>query len=299
MKPTISIVIRCKNEEKSIGEVLARTFEQVSPVPYEVLVLDSGSTDRTLEIANRFNVRLFTIEPGNFNFSYALNYMIDLAQGEIICCLSAHCLPHSDRWLMELTKPILSGQTEATIGKQLPIKGMNPFEEVAILMMFPLVTPQDYSPHLSNANCAFQKKLWEEKKFDEDIFGWEDYFWYLQMKPKYRFLYCPEAAVYHSHPFNFKYWLTRSYSDGKAAHYIYNQTGLDVTGGDLHSFRISFKHFLFTFFITGTFLFREGYFKMLLLLPLVKPLLYISYLRGAWGKEAIGRKTVKNEKAVE
>ena len=43
MKPTISVVIRCKDEGKYIGEVLTRVFEQVSRVPFEVVVLDSGS----------------------------------------------------------------------------------------------------------------------------------------------------------------------------------------------------------------------------------------------------------------
>jgi len=293
MKPTISIVIRCKNEEKYIGGVLTRIFEQVSQVPYEVVILDSGSTDRTLEIVRKFNIRLFEILSEKFNYSYALNYVIGLTQGEIICCLSAHCLPNNNQWLMELTEPILSGQAEATIGKQIPIKGMNPFEEVALLTLFPAKTPKKYSPHMSNANCSFLKKLWEENKFDEKIVMWEDFFWQSQLKHKYRFIYCPSATVYHSHPFTLKYWLKRSYFDGKAAQYIYQQTGFDITYGDLTSRKACLKHFLLTSYIAGRYFIRQKYPKMLFLLPVVKPLLFMAYLKGI--REKTGMAGEKNQ----
>ena len=209
-----------------------------------------------------------------------MNYSIGLAQGEIICCLSAHCLPQNNRWLTELTEPILSGLSEATIGKQIPIKGLNPFEEVALLTLFPVKTPENYSPHLSNANCSFLKKLWEENKFDENIVMWEDFFWQSQLKEKYRFLYRPSAAVYHSHPFNLKYWRRRSYFDGKAAWYIYQQTGFDITCGDVTSRKACLKHFLLTSLVTARYFVRQKHIKMLFLLPIVKPLLFMDYLKG-------------------
>lgn len=276
----ISIIIRCKNEEAYIGEVLAMLFEQIIGIDFEVIVLDSGSTDRTLEIVKKFNVRIYEMPPEEFTFGYALNKGISLAQGEIICNLSAHCIPVNNHWLKELVEPILSGEAHAVIGRQIPIRGMNPFEELAVRSLFPAVGLGSNSPHLSNANCAFLKTLWEENKFDEVIMGWEDYLWYLQMKTQYKFLYCPRAAVYHSHPFYLKYMVTRSYGDGKATRYIREKLGIDLTAGKIQSTMGKIRTVVADVRYTAKYLLSEKYYRFLLLLPLIKPVLYIAYLRG-------------------
>ena len=74
----VSIFIRCKNEEACIGDVLSMIFEQFIDVKFEVIVLDSGSTDQTLEIVKKFNVKLYEIAPEVFTFGYALNKGISL-----------------------------------------------------------------------------------------------------------------------------------------------------------------------------------------------------------------------------
>ena len=275
----ISILIRCKNEEKYIGKVLTMIFEQFIDVKFEVVVLDSGSTDSTLDITKKFNVNLYEIPPESFTFGYALNTGISLTSGKIICCLSAHCVPVNNYWLKELVSPILSGEAHSTIGRQIPIKKMNPFEELAVRTYFPSVYPINI-PHLSNANCAFLKTLWEENKFDEQLLGWEDYLWYLQMKLRYTFVYCPRAAVYHSHPFSLQYMIKRSYGDGKAVRYIREKLGIDLTDGKANSKRSMVKYVLDDLKNHIKFFLGEKYYKHLLLLPLIKPLMYIAYLKG-------------------
>ena len=49
-KPEISIIIRSKNEERLIGRVLTAIFQQDVDLRFEVIVIDSGSTDGTLDI---------------------------------------------------------------------------------------------------------------------------------------------------------------------------------------------------------------------------------------------------------
>ncbi len=62
----ISIVILAKNEEKNIRECLSKVFEQRISFSYEVIVIDSGSKDKTVEIASTFPIRLIKIKPEEF-----------------------------------------------------------------------------------------------------------------------------------------------------------------------------------------------------------------------------------------
>lgn len=276
----ISILIRCKNEEAYIGDVLSVIFEQFIDIDFEVIVLDSGSTDRTLDITKKFNVKICEMPPEEFTFGYSLNKGISLTSGEIVCCLSAHCVPVSNYWLKELIAPILSGKAHATIGRQIPIKGLNPFEELAVSSYFPSDEESNKLPHLSNANCAFSRDLWEDNKFDENILGWEDYLWYLQIKSRYKIIYCPKASVYHSHPFSIKYIVERAYGDGKALRYIKEKLDIDLTEGKIESRVNMLGHAFSDFMNNARFFLQERYYKHLLFLPIVKPLVYFAYLKG-------------------
>jgi rhamnosyltransferase len=69
----ISIVIRAKNERRYIAEVLSATLAQDDPEEFEIIVIDSGSTDGTQKVVRQFPVRLEEIAPARFSFGYALN----------------------------------------------------------------------------------------------------------------------------------------------------------------------------------------------------------------------------------
>ena len=71
-KLLVSFVIRTKNEEKLIGKVLKSLWDQTYK-NFEVIIVDSGSTDKTLEIVKKFPVKLIEIKPKEYNPSYALN----------------------------------------------------------------------------------------------------------------------------------------------------------------------------------------------------------------------------------
>ena len=73
----LSLVIRCLNEEKHIGKLLAGVMEQTVK-DVEVVVVDSGSTDATLSIASRFPVKIVHIKPEDFSFGGALHGLYDV-----------------------------------------------------------------------------------------------------------------------------------------------------------------------------------------------------------------------------
>jgi len=292
---SISIVIRCKDEEKFIGLTLKKIFEQEINMPFEVIVIDSGSTDRTIEIVKNFDVELYQIAPEAFTFGYALNYGIERAKGTIIVNISAHCIPYNNQWLSELVRPIMEGNADATYGRQIPVEGVNPFEEVSLYKHFPEDEKKKGRVPFSNAACAFLKEMWIEMSFDEDMPSWEDYLWYLLMKDRYGFKYCPDSIVYHSHPFSLEWLKRRAFIDGQAFKLIREKYGIDLLDGlyptigkrvkwcprkILRFFEVALRIFMDDVKQHLKFFKENGYLWQILLIPIVRFYAYKSYWKG-------------------
>jgi glycosyltransferase involved in cell wall biosynthesis len=276
----LSIIIRTKNEEDFIGKTLDGIFHQKGDYPFEVIIIDSGSTDRTLEIAGRYKVKILNISQEKFTYGYSLNYGIGKSAGEIICLLSAHCIPADEQWLSEMIKPITDGTAHATYGRQIPVKGVNPFEEVSLNKHFPETDIKDGRVPFSNANCAFFRKMWEELHFDETLTSWEDYLWYWLQKKKFTFQYCPKATVYHTHPFSIRAIVKRTYNDGKAFGILKDKYGVDVLNDTCPNIIAKTKVIVKDLINHVTFLNENGYRKYILLIPVVRLYAYFAYLKG-------------------
>ncbi|HNV86594.1 MAG TPA: glycosyltransferase family 2 protein [Candidatus Omnitrophota bacterium] len=225
---SISIIIRCKNEDCRLDKTLEKIFSQKTGCAFEVIAVDSGSTDRTLPILQKHKIRTLQIRPEEFSYGRALNYGIAHAQGDIICNLSVHCLPADHNWLEKLILPILAGTAHASFGRQIPSAGGNLLEEIHLAKLFPPAGPIPPPLPFSNAHCAFLRQMWETLKFDEELPRLEDRLWYLLLKDRYHFAYCPEAVVTHSHPLSRKAIETISFRDGRAKKMIFEKYGLDL-----------------------------------------------------------------------
>lgn len=276
---TVSIVIRARNEEAAIAQVLEAINRQRPVGPHEVILVDSGSTDKTVALARRYGATILHIPAREFSYGYALNYGIRHSSGDIVCSLSAHCTPCSGEWLAELTAPIRQGTAHATYGRQVPVTGVNPFEELFLGRRFPEGEHLAGRVPFSNANCAFIRRMWEEGQFDEQIPSWEDYLWYLKAKDRFLFRYAPRGAVTHSHPFSFARVMRTALQDGRAFRYMKEACGVDIfdeagsgTGRPRYAAQDLLRHALFFL--------RNGYYGSLLMLPLVKLYSYVNYLRG-------------------
>lgn len=129
----VSIVIRTLNEARHLPAVFEAIQHQRLPdVKVEVVLVDSGSTDGTVEIASDNGARITTIDKSEFTFGRSLNRGCDAAEGEILVFISGHCVPVGTDWLAELIKPIRDGVAAYTYGRQVG-NGESKFSECQLL----------------------------------------------------------------------------------------------------------------------------------------------------------------------
>jgi glycosyltransferase involved in cell wall biosynthesis len=196
----VSIVIRTKNEGQHLATVLEAIARQEHPCQ-EVIVVDSGSTDATLLIAEEFEARITVIEPRSFTYGYALNVGVAASQGDMVAFLSGHAPPCDGRWLGCLTEPLSDSRVAGCYGRQVPLTDCHAWDRLNLERYYgdrPRIQSDD--PFFSNANAAIRRDVWERLPFREDLPGSEDHAWAAAAQDAgYHIVYEPRAAVRHSH----------------------------------------------------------------------------------------------------
>lgn len=173
----ISIVIRTLNEAKYLGECLdAIAAQDTGDLLVEVVMVDSGSTDDTMELAEARGARLTHIQKSEFTFGRSLNQGCEFARGDILVFLSGHCVPVRSDWLMRLVAPLRDGTAVYSYGRQIGRSGVTKFSEHQLFAKY--FPPEDRIPQegffCNNANSAILRKVWQAQPFDETITGLED-----------------------------------------------------------------------------------------------------------------------------
>ncbi|MEO1242977.1 MAG: glycosyltransferase family 2 protein [Pseudomonadota bacterium] len=201
-QPKVSIVFRALNEEKWFGDALKACHEQVCDgFDMEIVLVDSGSTDRTLEIADEHDVRVFHIKKSDFTFGRSLNMGCEAATGDYLIFISAHCIPAHDRWLGNLIQPLRENRADYVSGKQIGHDVTRYSEHQVFAQYF---GPVDKVPRAdifcNNANAAISKQLWARYRFDEAVTGLEDLVLAKKIAEDGGALgYVADAPVYHIH----------------------------------------------------------------------------------------------------
>ena len=192
-----SILIRTKDEAKELASTLVGVFDQTL-MPHEVVVIDSGSTDGTVEIARQFPVILMEMAPEDWSYSGALNMAARRATGDVLVCLSAHCRPTSDRWLESLCRHFDDPDVAGVWGPGLR-PGRDAFAPGPPLVQHPGTYGVDNRFWgLSNADSAVRRSRWAEEPFDEDMPATEDKAWGQAMLDRgFTIVHEPAAAVWH------------------------------------------------------------------------------------------------------
>jgi rhamnosyltransferase len=202
---SVSVVIRCLNEEQHVGRLLAG-LERQSRRPDEVVIVDSGSTDATLDIAARYDTKIVHIKPQDFSFGRALNVGCAAASGDILVFVSAHVYPLYDSYLDLLTAPFSDPNVALTYGRQVGDQRTKYSEARVLLQWFPAssISRQGH-PFCNNANAAVRREVWEALPYDEVLTGLEDLEWARRAQAKgLEVSYVAEAPIAHVHEESWK-----------------------------------------------------------------------------------------------
>ncbi len=195
-----SIVIRAYNEEKHIGRLLEGIRQQTIK-DVEIILVDSGSTDATISIAESFGAKIVHIRPQEFTFGRSLNLGAQAATRELIVIASAHVYPVYPDWLEALLRPFEDSNMALTYGKQRG-PGFAKFSEQQIFhQWYPDESkPKQITAFCNNANAAIRKSLWKKNPYDEEITGLEDLAWGKWAKETgFNIAYVAEAEIIHVH----------------------------------------------------------------------------------------------------
>lgn len=224
MKPTCSIVIRAYNEEKHIGRLLTGIAEQ-SLKSIQTILVDSGSTDRTVQIAQEYPVEVVHISPEEFSFGRSLNLGVERAAAPYVVFASAHVCPVYPDWLEKLIHPLNNAKVALAYGKQRGVDVSHFSEQQIFRQWFPEQS-QNRQPHpfCNNANAAIRRELWEGHPYDENIPALEDLAWAKWAHEKGLLIsYVSEAEVIHIHQENWQGIRNRYRREGMAFRQIYPQ----------------------------------------------------------------------------
>jgi glycosyltransferase involved in cell wall biosynthesis len=206
----VSVVIPVKDGERYLEELLqALAREGVE----EVLVIDSGSRDRSLEIARAAGVELLQIEPSEFGHGRTRNLGAERTSGELICFLTQDATPVSG-WLGAYREAFeLDGRVGAAYGPHLPRPDTSPMIARELSEFFAGFAPSgapviqlaeadtDAPTFLSNVNACYRRACWEEIRFREVPYSEDQAFGSDLLGAGWAKVYHPGAAVLHAHDY--------------------------------------------------------------------------------------------------
>ena len=217
-----SVVIRAFNEERHLGKLLSGLKCQTIQ-PIEIILVDSGSTDATVEVATKQGVQVVKIKPEDFSFGRSLNLGISKATAEKIIICSAHVYPVYPDWLEKLLAPLADPKIALTYGKQRGSETNHFSEQQIFLHWYPEQTDLHQShPFCNNANAAIQKSLWITHPYHENLPALEDLEWAKWAHDKgLGIAYVKDAEVIHVHHETWKGVLNRYRREGMAFKNIY------------------------------------------------------------------------------
>lgn len=201
----ISVIIRTYNEEKHIKDVLEAIKKQTYK-NYEIIMVDSESTDSTLEIAKDFNVSIVKIYKKDFNYSYASNIGADNATGNILCYLSGHSVPCNPDYFQKINEAFQDKAVGGVYGEVIALRDGSVWEKTFHYLGYlkSKEIEKEYEIHpgiLSCSNACIRKDIWEKHRFKDKLGkGGEDVeMAYRILKDGYYILKLKKALVRHSH----------------------------------------------------------------------------------------------------
>lgn len=228
--PRISIVLPTRNGAATLPAVLDAIARQRVDGPFEVVALDSSSSDGTAELLRDRVDRLISIAPDAFDHGLTRNLGVEQAKGELVVLMVQDALPASDTWLAALTAPLIADDRLAgAFARQLPRPDASAIGR-HYLSRWVASSPsartfavagraelEALDPRARFERCVFdnvcsciRRSVWSEHPFRSTPIG-EDLEWAREvLLAGFRLAYVPAAQVIHSHDRSARYEFART-----------------------------------------------------------------------------------------
>jgi len=225
-KIDVSIIMLTRNAGNQFNNTLEAIFKQVTKYKKEVIVIDTASTDDTLNIAKEFDVKIVNITKEEFGHGKTRNYGAKIANGEFLVFITQDALPKGKDWLDNLLKPFSQKQVVGVYARQIPRDDASPFEKYFLTKRYPDIFHSKNLKKIlgpikleniffSNVCSAIRRKALLKIPFDEDLIMSEDQQWAKEViLAGYSIAYQPKAIVIHSHTYKLPMVFRRFFDSG-------------------------------------------------------------------------------------
>ena len=212
----ISVVIPVKNGIDTLPSCLDGLFRQTVKDRMEVIAMDSGSTDGTLELLSKYPVRVHHVPKGEFNHGETRNQGINLAKGTFVVLTVQDATPASDDWIELMLSHFDNPEVAGVCGQQIvrsdadknPLQWFTPASEAKpFLVQFsnskdfttlPGRKKHEYC-YWDDVTAMYRKSIKEKIPFKKLMFS-EDTLWANDaLTMGYAIVYDYRARVYHYH----------------------------------------------------------------------------------------------------
>ena len=238
----VSIIIPTKNGGDRLDEVLSSVFAQKTRYKYEVICVDSGSTDQTLNILRKYPCQVYEISPEEFGHGKTRNFGASKGSGTYIMFLTQDAVPANDRWIESMIDAMqIDSDIAGGFGIHYPYPDCNVLDKRDLKQhflnfgeenkVFTIENKalyyrdkgyQQYLAFFSDNNSCLKRSVWEKIPYQDVNFA-EDQIWARQiLEAGYKKVYCPYAAVYHSHNYSLRTYFRRYYDEFKGLYQVYH-----------------------------------------------------------------------------
>jgi rhamnosyltransferase len=223
--PFVSIIMRSHNEGWALRQTLpalqAQEFKN-----WELIVIDSGSTDGSVELIRQAGPRQFVqIRSEDYNPSRVINHGMELARAELGIFLNADATPQGVHWLRPLVMALQDPATAAVFGRQIPRPDClavyaNDYERC----FGPDRESRRWEHYFSMVSSGLRKDIWAKRGFLEKMqYSEDDEYTRWCLAQGLRVVYCPESVVMHSHNYTPEQAYKRYYGEARALAAVWSQ----------------------------------------------------------------------------
>lgn len=227
----VTIAVPLFNGEEFLEELLTAVFAQKTALKYEVLIIDSGSSDRSLDIIVQFpKIRLHQINNKEFGHGKTRNLAVGLAKGDFVVFLTQDAVPSHDQWLDYMIEPFsLNDKIGCVFGRQIPrphcfvslkrevdavFKPLADAGSISIQRKDKLTTDLGITNNfLSDVNSAVRKSIHQKVPFQDLNYAEDQALGIDMLEAGYLKAYAPLGSVNHSHDYPLKKYYKRKFDE--------------------------------------------------------------------------------------